>query len=90
MEAITPGLATLLAGVVSAIAAIIVSAITSNSQTKLIVYRLEQLENKVNAHNKLDIRMTASEESEKFLKEKVNALEIKLNSLIESKGVDRK
>lgn len=71
---ITPELAIVIAGIISAMASIIVSVITSKSQTNLIVYRLGQLEEKVNAHNKLDVRMVALEESNKLLKEQVKTL----------------
>ena len=81
---ITPELAIVIAGIISAMASIIVSVITSKSQTNLIVYRLGQLEEKVNAHNKLDVRMVALEESNKLLKEQVKTL------LAQLKGGDSK
>lgn len=74
----TPEWATIIGAVLGAVAAIIVSVINSNAQNKrflaqlheqnaLVVYRLEQLENKVNAHNNYDRRIVALEEQVKTL-----------------------
>ena len=70
--------ATILGAAVGAVAAIIVSVINSNSQNKrflaqldkqnsLVAYRLEQLEQKVSAHNNYDRRIVALEEQVKTL-----------------------
>ena len=74
----TPEWATIIGAVLGAVAAIIVSVINSNAQNKrflsqlheqnaLVVYRLEQLENKVSAHNNYDRRIVALEEQVKTL-----------------------
>ena len=54
-------------GLISAASAIIVSVITAIYNNKLIVYRLEQLEKKMDKHNSVI--------------ERVTALEIKVNDL---------
>lgn len=79
---ISPAVATIIASVISALigaaAALIVSIINANAQHKrflaeldkqnaLIAYRLEQLEQKVNAHNHFDSRLVALEEQVKTL-----------------------
>ena len=76
--AISPELATIIGAAIGAIAAIIVSVIQSKAQhqkflsdiseqNKLVVYRLEQLEEKVNRHNNFDSRLVALEEQVKTL-----------------------
>lgn len=57
----------IICGLISAASAIIVSVITAIYNNKLIVYRLEQLENKMDKHNSVI--------------ERVTALEIKVNDL---------
>ena len=71
-------IATIVAAALSAGAAILVSVINGNNQHKrflseldkqnaLVIYRLEQLEAKVNAHNHFDSRLVALEEQVKTL-----------------------
>ena len=80
---ISPAVATIIGALVGALASIIVAVVNSNSQhkkflgeldkqTALIVYRLEQLENKVAAHNNFDRRLVALEEQVKTLFNSVN------------------
>ena len=55
------GLATLIGAVVGAIASIIVCIINNNKQNALMLYRLEQLEHKVDKHNNVVERMYIAE-----------------------------
>lgn len=80
MKDLFPAIATIIAAFLSAAAAIIVSYISSkhqhnryltelDKQFSLVTYRMEQLENKVNAHNTFDHRIVALEEQTKNLKD---------------------
>lgn len=51
----------IICGLISAASAIIVSVITAVYNNKLIVYRLEQLEKKMDKHNNVIERVTALE-----------------------------
>jgi len=75
---ISPEVSTIIGAIIGAVAAIIVSVIQSKAQhqkflndladqNKLVVYRLEQLEEKVNRHNNFDSRLVALEEQVKTL-----------------------
>lgn len=55
------GIATIVGAIVGAIASIIVCIINNNKQNALMLYRLEQLENKVDKHNNLVERMYIAE-----------------------------
>ena len=75
---ISPAWATIIAAVIGAVAAIIVCIVTSYLQHRrylielekknaLVVYRLEQLEQKVSQHNHFDSRLVALAEQVKTL-----------------------
>lgn len=77
-------MAVVLAALLTAIASIVVAIITSHSQHKkflaeidkqnaLVLYRLQQLENKVNAHNNFDSRLIMIETEFKDLKERLKS-----------------
>lgn len=79
MKELFPAIATIIAALLAAAASIIVSSITSkrqhdkylaemDKQFALVMYRLEQMENKVNAHNTFDRRIVVLEEQNKNLK----------------------
>lgn len=68
------GFATLLGAVVGAIASIIVCIINNNKQNALMLYRLEQLEKKVDKHNHLVERMYSAENKITQLEDKINDL----------------
>ena len=57
----------IICGIISAASAIIVSVITAVYNNKLIVYRLEQLEKKMDKHNNLIERVTILETKVKDL-----------------------
>ena len=84
---ISPALATIIAAIssalISAAVTIIISVKNSNaqhnrfmaelsSQNKMFLYRLEQLESKVSAHNHFDSRLVALEEQIKTLFHRIN------------------
>ncbi|MDO4833857.1 MAG: hypothetical protein Q4A40_02340 [Bacillota bacterium] len=54
-------IATLIGSVISGLTALFVASIQNNKTTALIVYRLEQLEKKVELHNNAVLRLTAVE-----------------------------
>ena len=75
---ITPETAMIIGAVIAAVASIIVSVVQSkvqhnklmtdfDKQINLVIYRLEQLEEKVNRHNNFDSRLVALEEQVKTL-----------------------
>lgn len=55
-------LATIIGAVIGAVASIIVCIINNNKQNALMMYRLEQLESKVDKHNSVIERMYIAEE----------------------------
>ena len=57
----------IICGIISAASAIIVSVITAVYNNKLIVYRLEQLEKKMDKHNSVIERVTVLETKVKDL-----------------------
>ena len=62
-------------GIISAASAIIVSVITAIYNNKLIVYRLEQLERKMDKHNRLIERVYNLEEAQSVTDERLKHLE---------------
>lgn len=79
MKELFPAIATVAAALLAAAASIIVAVIASKRQHEryltemdkqfaLVMYRLEQMENKVNAHNTFDRRIVVLEEQNKSLK----------------------
>ena len=62
-------------GIISAASAIIVSVITAIYNNKLIVYRLEQLERKMDKHNSLIERVYNLEEAQSVTDERLKHLE---------------
>ena len=60
----TTAWATILGAAIGAIASIIVCVINNNKQTALMLYRLEQLEQKVDKHNQVVERTYALEKSD--------------------------
>lgn len=65
----------IICGLISAASAIIVSVITAIYNNKLIVYRLEQLEKKMDKHNNLIERVFNLEEAQSVTEEKIKHLE---------------
>jgi len=70
--------ATVVCGLISAASAIIVSVITAIYNNKLIIYRLEQLEKKMDKHNNLIERVYNLEEAQSVTDEKIKNLEKKV------------
>lgn len=64
-----------LCGIISAASAIIVSVITAVYNNKLLVYRLEQLEKKMDKHNNLIERVYNLEEAQSVTDERLKHLE---------------
>lgn len=62
-------------GLISAASAIIVSVITAVYNNKLIMYRLEQLEKKMDKHNSLIERVYNLEEAQSVTEERLKHLE---------------
>ena len=62
-------------GLISAASAIIVSVITAVYNNKLIMYRLEQLEKKMDKHNSLIERVYNLEETQSVMEERLKHLE---------------
>ena len=67
-------------GIISAASAIIVSVITAVYNNKLLVYRLEQLEKKMDKHNSLIERVYNLEEAQSVTDERLKYLEKEVNS----------
>ena len=67
--------ATIVSGLISAAAAIIVSVITAVYNNKLMMYRIEQLEKKMDKHNNLIDRVYHLEEAQAVTDEKLKKLE---------------
>ena len=67
-------------GLISAASAIIVSVITAIYNNKLIVYRLEQLEKKMDKHNSLIERVYNLEEARSVTDERLKHLEKEVGS----------
>ena len=67
-------------GLISAASAIIVSVITAIYNNKLIVYRLEQLERKMDKHNSLIERVYNLEEAQSVTDERLKHLEKEVES----------
>lgn len=67
-------------GLISAASAIIVSVITAVYNNKLLVYRLEQLEKKMDKHNSLIERVYNLEEAQSVTDERLKYLEKEVNS----------
>lgn len=67
-------------GLISAASAIIVSVITAVYNNKLLVYRLEQLEKKMDKHNSLIERVYNLEEAQSVTDERLKHLEKEVNS----------
>ena len=65
----------IICGLISAAAAIIVSAISAIYNNKLIAYRLEQLEKKMDKHNNLIERVYNLEEAQSVTDERIKHLE---------------
>lgn len=57
----TTAIATVIGSVISGLVAIYVCTVQNDKTMALVIYRLEQLEHKVEAHNNLVERMTAVE-----------------------------
>lgn len=65
----------IICGLISAASAIIVSVITAIYNNKLMMYRLEQLEKKMDKHNSLIDRVYHLEEAQSVTDEKIKYLE---------------
>lgn len=65
----------IICGLISAASAIIVSVITAVFNNKLIMYRLEQLEKKMDKHNSLIERVYNLEEAQSVADERLKHLE---------------
>lgn len=65
----------IICGLISAASAIIVSVITAVFNNKLIMYRLEQLEKKMDKHNSLIERVYNLEEAQSVIDERLKHLE---------------
>ena len=67
-------------GIISAASAIIVSVITAVYNNKLLVYRLEQLEKKMDKHNSIIERVFNLEEAQSVTDERLKHLEKEVES----------
>lgn len=67
-------------GIISAASAIIVSVITAVYNNKLLVYRLEQLEKKMDKHNSIIERVFNLEEAQSVTDERLKHLEKEMGS----------
>lgn len=67
-------------GIISAASAIIVSVITAVYNNKLLVYRLEQLEKKMDKHNSIIERVFNLEEAQSVTDERLKHLEKEVGS----------
>ena len=76
----TPMDTAIVCGLISAASAIIVSVITAVYNNKLLVYRLEQLEKKMDKHNSLIERVYNLEEAQSVTDERLKHLEKEVNS----------
>lgn len=65
----------IICGLISAASAIIVSVITAVYNNKLLVYRLDQLEKKMDKHNSLIERVYNLEETQSVTDERLKHLE---------------
>ena len=70
----------IICGLISAASAIIVSVITAVYNNKLLVYRLDQLEKKMDKHNSLIERVYNLEEAQSVTDERLKYLEKEVNS----------
>ena len=82
MTAVT---ASIISALIGAAASIIVCIINNNKQNALIMYRLEQLEKKVEAHNNLVERTYHLEETAAVHEEKIRSANNRIDDL-EKKG----
>ena len=81
----------IISGCVSAVAAIIVAAISNNSTKKLIEYKIDELTKRVDKHNRtiertfdLEKRMDVSEERQKVANNRILDLEHKCERIVNS------
>lgn len=65
----------IIVAVITVIGVIISNYFSNNSTRKLIVYRIDQLEHKVNKHNNLIDRMYKLEDRENIIETKLERLE---------------
>lgn len=77
----SPAWATIIGAAVAAAASIIVCIINNNKQNALFLFRLEQLEKKVEKHNNLVERTYRLEESAAILGEKVSVANHRISDL---------
>lgn len=78
--------ASILSAVIAAAASIIVCIINNNKQNALIIYRLEQLEKKVEKHNNLVERTYHLEEQAAVHDEKIRAAGKRIDDLEKNGG----
>ncbi|MBR1810247.1 MAG: hypothetical protein IJ766_01185 [Clostridia bacterium] len=84
----TTAWATILGAAIGAIASIIVCVINNNKQNALMLYRLEQLEQKVDKHNQVVERTYALEKSDELQTEKIKVINHRLDDLERSESHD--
>ena len=65
----------IIVGVITVIGVIISNYFSNNSTRKLILYRIDQLEHKVNKHNNLIDRVYKLEDRENIIETKIERLE---------------
>ena len=70
-------MAEIIVAVITVIGVIISNYFSNNSTRKLILYRIDQLEHKVNKHNNLIERVYKLEDRENIIETKVERLEKK-------------
>lgn len=70
-------MAEIIVAVITVIGVIISNYFSNNSTRKLILYRIDQLEHKVNKHNNLIDRVYKLENRENIIETKVERLETK-------------
>lgn len=77
---------TIIVAVLALVGTLAGSYFSSNKTTALVIYRLEQLEAKVNKHNNLVERTYHLEEEQSVLKEKISVANHRIDDL--EKGVE--
>ena len=78
--------ATIIGAAVAAAASIIVCVINNNKQNALMFYRLEQLEEKVEKYNSVNVRLYKLEEKAAVLEEKQKVADHRIGDLEKKAG----
>ncbi len=74
-------MATIITGIIGLIGSAFGALVGVYANSKMISYRLEQLENKVNAHNNLIERMYRNEQTDEIQNEKIKVINHRIDDL---------